>query len=182
MNQVPEDGNCTAAGPHLIPFGGPPDTVKCNSTFPQYCQVGDLSGKHGKITAENVKNNAYAATYIDAYVSASDESPAFFGNRSVVLHNGNGTRINCGNFVKQDSPLEPTHSGNGTVPLTSPTARATQTDSQPTTEAAPPAGTSGTSEPYSSSISAESGSNNLGSSYTMLTALGLVGLVVAVWL
>ena len=45
---VPADGNCTGTLAHLDPFirGEMPP---CDATQPETCQVGDLSGKHGKI-------------------------------------------------------------------------------------------------------------------------------------
>ena len=45
---VPANGNCTATLAHLDPFirGEIPP---CDSSHPETCQVGDLSGKHGKI-------------------------------------------------------------------------------------------------------------------------------------
>jgi hypothetical protein len=79
-----------------MPFDGPPDNFTCNRAEAQYCQVGDLSGKHGKITPENGK---YMTTYDDLYVSAIEGNPAFFGNRSIVVHASNGTRLNCANFM-----------------------------------------------------------------------------------
>ena len=47
---VPADGNCTGTKAHLDPYirGEKPP---CDPTMPQMCQVGDLSGKHGNITA-----------------------------------------------------------------------------------------------------------------------------------
>lgn len=47
---VPADGNCTGTLAHLDPTqrGEQPP---CDSTKPQTCQVGDLAGKHGKITS-----------------------------------------------------------------------------------------------------------------------------------
>jgi hypothetical protein len=48
---VPADGNCTATGAHVDPFvrgEAPP----CDASAPATCQVGDLSGKHGKPTNE----------------------------------------------------------------------------------------------------------------------------------
>lgn len=45
---VPEDGNCTATGAHLDPYGRG-ETPACDAKAPNTCQTGDLSGKHGKI-------------------------------------------------------------------------------------------------------------------------------------
>ena len=45
---VPSDGNCTATKAHLDPYerGQKP---ACDSSKPETCEVGDLSGKHGKL-------------------------------------------------------------------------------------------------------------------------------------
>ena len=45
---VPESGDCAATLAHLDPYRRG-QAVPCNSTEPQTCEVGDLSGKHGKI-------------------------------------------------------------------------------------------------------------------------------------
>ncbi|CAD0094439.1 unnamed protein product [Aureobasidium mustum] len=90
---VPSDGNCTATGAHVDPFlrgEAPP----CDASAPATCQVGDLSGKHGKPT-----NMTFSATYVDQYVSTVAGDGAFMGNRSVVIHYANKTRIACANFV-----------------------------------------------------------------------------------
>ena len=42
------NGNCSTAGSHLDPFGRG-ETPACAADDPSSCQVGDLSGKHGKI-------------------------------------------------------------------------------------------------------------------------------------
>jgi Cu/Zn superoxide dismutase len=42
------DGNCSTAGGHLDPFNRG-DSPACDASEPSTCQVGDLSGKHGKI-------------------------------------------------------------------------------------------------------------------------------------
>lgn len=49
---VPADGNCTGTKAHLDPFirGQVPD---CDNQHPATCEVGDLSGKHGKIALTN---------------------------------------------------------------------------------------------------------------------------------
>lgn len=45
---VPPDGNCTGTLAHLDPYMRGEDPP-CDPTQKQTCQVGDLSGKHGKI-------------------------------------------------------------------------------------------------------------------------------------
>ena len=49
--------------------------------------------------------------YLDLYLSTDPNNVAFFGNRSVVVHAANGTRLNCGNF-SQMTPSE-TFGGTG---------------------------------------------------------------------
>jgi hypothetical protein len=75
-----------------------------------------LSGKHGDI-ADTARDKNFQVTYLDLYVSTDPTSPTFFGNRSVVVHAGNGTRLNCGNFTKQAAT-------NGTSSAPSPTKTA----------------------------------------------------------
>jgi hypothetical protein len=66
----------------------------CNSTFPQTCQVGDLSGKYGKITSD-----PYETTFHDDFASLNLGSNASIQDRSFVVHFSNKTRITCANFV-----------------------------------------------------------------------------------
>jgi hypothetical protein len=182
MNQVPEDGNCTAAGPHLIPYDGPPDNFTCDTSAMNHCQVGDLSGKHGKMVPENGKFNA---AYTDDYASTANDSPAFFGNRSLVVHNSTGARINCGNFILQANATGPSQSTNATSTpsSSSSTSHATESasstgiSSSPTDGAAPPSQSSSGPGEYPGN----SGST-LDGSYSLLASLGMIGLVAAMWL
>ncbi|KAK5465038.1 Cell surface superoxide dismutase [Cu-Zn] 4 [Exophiala xenobiotica] len=96
---VPQDGNCTGTLGHLTPYGRN-DTPPCDATQPSTCQPGDLSGKHGTI-ADTAREKNFQLTYLDLYLSTDPQSPAFFGNRSVVVHAANGTRLNCANFTQQ---------------------------------------------------------------------------------
>jgi hypothetical protein len=125
---VPENGNCTATLAHLDPFIRGEDTA-CNSSFPETCQVGDLSGKWGKITSD-----PYEITYHDLYASTKEGIGAFFGNRSIVVHYPNKTRISCANFkLAQGATTLPSTgdscSGNITAPpsMTSSGPKPTQT-------------------------------------------------------
>ncbi|CZS91195.1 related to cytosolic Cu/Zn superoxide dismutase [Rhynchosporium agropyri] len=90
---VPADGNCTKALTHLDPLIRG-ETTPCNDEYPQTCQVGDLSGKYGSIVSD-----PFEESYNDEYASTVPGSPAFFGNRSFVIHFANKTRITCANFV-----------------------------------------------------------------------------------
>ncbi|KAL8868432.1 MAG: hypothetical protein Q9174_004998 [Haloplaca sp. 1 TL-2023] len=109
---VPADGNCTATRAHLDPYKRGP-MPPCDSTQLQTCEVGDLSGKYGRIDLAGKqidsahpeelrtnKANTFTASYTDLYLSTMEgETESFFGNRSVVFHQANSTRIACANFV-----------------------------------------------------------------------------------
>ena len=94
---VPEDGDCYATGAHLDPYGRgqqPP----CDITRPETCEVGDLSGKHSPIYT--TAQEPFEAEYPDVFISTDSNSPAYFGDLSIVVHLPDETRINCGNFVE----------------------------------------------------------------------------------
>ncbi|ROV99867.1 hypothetical protein VMCG_06289 [Cytospora schulzeri] len=90
---VPADGNCTATSGHLDPFLAG-ETPSCDASAPETCQVGDLSGKYGKITSD-----PFSATYTDDYASLVEGLGSFFANRSIVVHTSDKTRITCANFT-----------------------------------------------------------------------------------
>ncbi|KAK1244592.1 hypothetical protein MKX07_003391 [Trichoderma sp. CBMAI-0711] len=96
------NGNCTSTLAHLDPYHRG-ETPACNASEPQTCQVGDLSGKYGKITSD-----PFVAEYFDLYTSLQPGSPAFFGNRSIVVHYANKTRLTCANFAKLPVPAATT--------------------------------------------------------------------------
>ncbi|EFX06134.1 cytosolic cu zn superoxide dismutase [Grosmannia clavigera kw1407] len=106
---VPIDGNCIATGGHLDPFRREDDPA-CDSKLKQTCEVGDLSGKHSKITSD-----PFIATYRDLYTSTKPGNPAFFGNLSFVLHYSNKTRITCANFILQNASYTSTDNGTATA-------------------------------------------------------------------
>ncbi len=132
MNPVPENGNCTSTLAHLDPFQRGEDPP-CDASAPETCQVGDLSGKYGKITTD-----PFEASFTDPYTSLTEGVGSYFGNRSLVFHFSNKTRISCANFT----PLK-TGNGNSTSPTGiyptgtgSPTAAPTPTSSVPVAGAA----------------------------------------------
>lgn len=90
---VSPDGNCSATLAHLDPYERG-EATPCDITRPETCQVGDLSGKHG-----DINSNPWNATYTDYYASTLPGIGAFFGNRSLVIHFKNVTRITCANFT-----------------------------------------------------------------------------------
>lgn len=89
VDPVPSDGNCTATLGHLNPYDG-----STNATSPAAKEVGDLSGKHGVID-----DQSYQTSYIEEYISLEETDPAFVGNRSVVVHFANNTRLSCANIT-----------------------------------------------------------------------------------
>lgn len=90
---VPANGNCTATVGHLDPTDRG-EYYPCNVAAPDTCQVGDLAGKHGNITMTD-----FVAMYSDSFLSTDPSSPAFFGDKSVVIHSTNATRLTCANFM-----------------------------------------------------------------------------------
>ncbi len=90
---VPANGNCTATLAHLDPYVRG-EIPPCDPTRPQTCQVGDLSGKYGMIPG----TGTYQTSYLDLFTSTRQGPASFFGNRSVVIHTLNTTRLTCANF------------------------------------------------------------------------------------
>lgn len=86
------DGNCTATHGHLDPYERG-DKPACDASQPQTCQVGDLSGKYGKITSD-----PFTAEYLDPFSSSIKDTDAYIGTRSFVIHYANGTRLTCADF------------------------------------------------------------------------------------
>ncbi len=111
---VPADGNCSATLGHLDPTDRG-EYHPCEVAAPQTCQAGDLAGKHGKIT-----DTELVTTYQELYLSTTPGSPYFFGDKSLVVHTSNTTRLTCANFVLVQ--------GNGTATATG-TGGATPTPS-----------------------------------------------------
>jgi len=90
---VPANGNCSATMGHLDPTDRG-EYYPCVPGAPATCQVGDLAGKHGNITG-----SSFTATYSDAFLSTTPGNPAFFGDKSIVIHTANTTRLTCANFM-----------------------------------------------------------------------------------
>lgn len=172
VDPVPADGNCTKTLAHLDPFIRGEDPV-CNPDLPETCQVGDLSGKYGKITSDPFEDAFY-----DEFASTQEGIGAFFGNRSFVLHFANKTRIGCANFAKVDAasvgdfPMSTAceatqHATPSATPNVSPSVTKSATQSTITTPASNytmplSSGTSSTTNPTSTqTIVTVSGGNNL---------------------
>lgn len=69
----------------------------CDPAFPSYCQIGDLSGKHGKLNGTD-SGKIESFGYYDDYVRFYPRSHSLLG-RSIVLHADNKTRLACGNIT-----------------------------------------------------------------------------------
>jgi hypothetical protein len=115
VDPVPSDGNCTKTLAHLDPFIRG-ETPVCDKSAPATCQVGDLSGKHGAIPTDG--RSVFEASYVDLYASTAEGIGAFFGNRSIVFHYPNKTRITCASFEKvEGSGNDSGSSSTGSVSL-----------------------------------------------------------------
>ncbi|KAG9078786.1 hypothetical protein FRC06_008171 [Ceratobasidium sp. 370] len=99
-NPIPADGNCTKA------------RLVCDPAFPEYCQTGDLSGKHGKLNGTST-GEIDTFGYSDAFVRFYPEELSLLG-RSIVIHSANKTRLACANITSfldgtANASFEPTH-------------------------------------------------------------------------
>jgi hypothetical protein len=103
VEPVPANGSCASTLAHHDPFIRG-EATDCDASKPATCQVGDLSGKYGKPPAGN---SSYSASYTDLYASLVPGLGSFFGNRSVVFHLANKTRIGCANFVQLSASATP---------------------------------------------------------------------------
>lgn len=97
---VPSDGDCYGTLGHLNPYNGSESAESAAEK-----EVGDLSGKHGAISGQS-----FETSYIEQYLSLNVEDPAFVGNRSVVIHYANDTRIACANITFIPEISNNTHS------------------------------------------------------------------------
>lgn len=86
---VPSNGDCYGTLGHLNPYNGSEA-----AEWPAAKEVGDLSGKHGPIT-----DQSFQASYIEQYLSLNKDDLAYVGNRSVVIHFANDTRLVCANIT-----------------------------------------------------------------------------------
>lgn len=94
---VPANGSCAATLAHLDPYqrGQKPD---CDASKPETCEIGDLSGKHGKIPSANGSTTHFHDHYTELYASTKEGIGAFLGNVSVVIHAPNSSRLACSNI------------------------------------------------------------------------------------
>ncbi|KAJ1930449.1 hypothetical protein IWQ60_000315 [Tieghemiomyces parasiticus] len=99
VSPVGANHNCTATGGHYDPYSVNKDasTYKCDGTQSKTtCELGDLSGRFGSIKANGDGVAMSPQLFIDSYLSVSNMNPVH--GRSIVLHNGKGDRVACGNI------------------------------------------------------------------------------------
>lgn len=98
-NPVGHKGNCEAAGTHFNPYNAPAD---CDSfEDDSYCQVGDLSGKHGWIDT-----TCFESSYYDPYLSLKEGDTSYIVGKSVVLHYPNLKKIACADIRISDETVD----------------------------------------------------------------------------
>ncbi|KAJ1655579.1 hypothetical protein IWQ61_004689 [Dispira simplex] len=100
IHQYPVDvsGDCESTGDHFDPLHVNTNTTEyaCDPDRPvETCEVGDLAGKFGTITAS--KTGTYLAhDWTDQQIGTSPELSVI--DRSVVLHDSANNRVACGNI------------------------------------------------------------------------------------
>lgn len=87
-SQVPANGDCEAVGLHFNPYQALPECAEQGDD--SYCQVGDLSGKHGWIDT-----TCFETKYTDPFLSLNPKSKAYIVGRSVTFHFANLTKFAC---------------------------------------------------------------------------------------
>ncbi|KFX97552.1 hypothetical protein V490_02732 [Pseudogymnoascus sp. VKM F-3557] len=93
VNPVDSTGNCTSTGGHLNPYNASDEP--CDTDSLEDCEVGDLTGKLGSKLQSGETNGRTA----DAFTSVVEGTPAFVGNRSIVVHAADKSRLACANFA-----------------------------------------------------------------------------------
>ena len=120
---VPSDGNCTSTLAHFD-YTNAGEYYACANNQTQNCQTGDLAGKHGRING-----TSYNVTYTELYVSTDPSSPYYFGNKSIVFHTVNTTRLTCANFTMLQARTNSTTAGGGAAASGSTVPAATRSGS-----------------------------------------------------
>lgn len=95
LKAVPAGGTCADTGAHLDSFVRGQDPP-CTASMPQTCEVGDLSGKYGKVDGPTATK-----TFNDPYSALDKIMLGYIGERAIVFHDNTSARIACANLVKQ---------------------------------------------------------------------------------
>ncbi|KAJ8317087.1 hypothetical protein KUTeg_004991 [Tegillarca granosa] len=92
---------CKSTAGHFNPFDvdlAGNYNSECKPSNQLRCELGDLSGKHGKLTIRSSSGGMQRAFYTD--IDAPLSGPNSFLQRSVVIHGMGGSRIACGNIYE----------------------------------------------------------------------------------
>jgi len=95
-NPITPDGDCDSALGHLDPLNVT-ESLTCDPAFSQYCQEGDMSGKHGTING-TASGAITTFSLTDDYLRWFPQDFSLLG-RSIVIHSANKTRLACGNIT-----------------------------------------------------------------------------------
>lgn len=173
---MPADGNCTKTLAHLDPYKRGQATP-CDKANLQTCEVGDLSGKHGAMNSP-----AHNAKFLELYASTQEGIGAFFGNRSVVIHYANSTRITCANFVAESEGSYPSDVSEAPYPTVSSTPNNTYPNSTIATYTATPAPTGGDDSTPAPPAPTPTQVDGSGASRVMLGSGAVLGALIAMLL
>jgi len=94
---VPVNGDCYNLGGKLDPYQRG-ESPKCQFGGPETCQVGDLSGKYGKLDPVPTARKQF----VDRFSSLKESDAAFIGGRSVAIVDNTGARLACSNLVEAE--------------------------------------------------------------------------------
>ncbi|TIA87763.1 hypothetical protein E3P99_02992 [Wallemia hederae] len=136
VHPVTSSSDCNSAGDILNPVSVP-ENVVCDPKKPEYCKLGDLSGKHGALESSH-GGGACTEHFEDDYVRFFPQPFSLLG-RSVVITDDADKRIACANIISmldgtqkekgsfeatgtkstyQDDYREPTRTGEGEAKVT----------------------------------------------------------------
>ncbi|KAJ1959662.1 Superoxide dismutase, partial [Dipsacomyces acuminosporus] len=98
VSPVPANGNCTSTGGHLDPakVKVADKPYNCDSkNAATTCELGDLAGRHGNITAD--ASGEFTVKYTDSLISFSGANTIL--GHSVVIHAPDNSRLACANIT-----------------------------------------------------------------------------------
>lgn len=99
------------------------------------------TGTSGHVLARKNVTADLHLRYLDLFVSSEPGTPAFFGNRSLVVHDGSGDRIACANFTALQAGVGGGGGGSGANATSTKSATAAKHSTATATETGAGAGT-----------------------------------------
>ncbi|XP_038046810.1 uncharacterized protein LOC119721017 isoform X2 [Patiria miniata] len=100
---ISTNGRCSSCAGHFNPFGADlgPNYTECSPEFPQRCELGDLSKKHGQLTVTN-QMNLGAGKFFFMETGLPLSGVHSIAGRSIVIHaaDGGSPRISCANLLE----------------------------------------------------------------------------------